>query len=131
MWLTGADKPLRAGEDAGACSAVHLPAACSLRHWPAPVGGNAALRVCRLGWPACLPVCLPAGVLREVSHAALMGFTEVWDSMEEAGKTVLLSARDNSADVIRTRSVAAVRGARRPLHCAGAVRQGLTGAARP
>ncbi|KAL4419692.1 hypothetical protein ABPG75_006790 [Micractinium tetrahymenae] len=59
LWLTGADKPLEAGEE--------------------------------------------AGVMREVSHAAVVGFTEVWDSMEDAGRLVLLSARDNTASVVRQR----------------------------
>jgi hypothetical protein len=35
-----------------------------------------------------------------MSHAALHGFTEVWDSMEEAAFTVLVSARDNTAKVV-------------------------------
>ncbi|KAL4437812.1 hypothetical protein ABPG77_005724 [Micractinium sp. CCAP 211/92] len=59
LWLTGADKPIEAGEN--------------------------------------------AGMLREVGHAAVVGFTEVWDSMEEAGRQVLLSARDNTASVVRQR----------------------------
>ncbi len=40
------------------------------------------------------------GRLREVSHAALAGFAEVWDAMEDAGRLVLLSARDGVADVV-------------------------------
>ncbi|KAL4425230.1 hypothetical protein ABPG75_009246 [Micractinium tetrahymenae] len=41
-----------------------------------------------------------AGTLRELSHAALAGFTEVWEAMEDAGRLVLLSARDGVADVV-------------------------------
>lgn len=41
--------------------------------------------------------------MREVSQAALGGFTEVWDSMEEAGYLVLTSARDNTAAVVEHR----------------------------
>ncbi|KAI7839216.1 hypothetical protein COHA_007029 [Chlorella ohadii] len=44
-----------------------------------------------------------AGTLREVGQAAVLGFTQVWDSMEEAGQTVLLSARDSTAGVMRQR----------------------------
>jgi len=44
-----------------------------------------------------------AGTLREVSHAALTGFTEVWDAMEAAGRLVLLSARDGVAGVVSTK----------------------------
>lgn len=40
------------------------------------------------------------GRLREISHAALAGFTEVWDAMEDAGRLVLLSTRDGVADVV-------------------------------
>lgn len=77
---------------AGLCSA--------LAAWPgAPAGG----------WQpstAPPPPPLAAGVLREVSQAALLGFTEVWDGMEQAGLLVLLSARDNTADAVRQRCAA-------------------------
>ncbi|KAI3425125.1 hypothetical protein D9Q98_008897 [Chlorella vulgaris] len=43
------------------------------------------------------------GTLREVSRAALLGFTEVWDGLEDAGRVVLVSARDNTAQVVRQR----------------------------
>lgn len=59
LWMAGANKPLKPGED--------------------------------------------AGIMREVGQAAVLGFTQVWDSMEEAGQTVLLSARDSTAGVMRQR----------------------------
>ena len=41
--------------------------------------------------------------LREVSHAAVSGFSQVWEGMETAGRTVLHSARDSTAGVVRER----------------------------
>jgi hypothetical protein len=46
-----------------------------------------------------------AGALREASQAAILGFAQVWDAMEDAGKTVMLSARDNTAHVVRHKCV--------------------------
>lgn len=53
-----------------------------------------------VGQPTC---AFHAGTLREVSRAALLGFTEVWDGLEDAGRVVLVSARDNTAQVVRQR----------------------------
>lgn len=44
-----------------------------------------------------------AGVLRETSHAAAAGFSQVWEGMEDAGRAVLLSARDGAAGVVGDR----------------------------
>lgn len=44
-----------------------------------------------------------ASAVREASHATLAGFGEVWEGMEDAGRTVLLSARDSTASVVHER----------------------------
>lgn len=45
----------------------------------------------------------PMGLMREMSHATVSGFTEVWDSMENAGHLVLTTARDSTAKVVEHR----------------------------
>ena len=44
--------------------------------------------------------CLSAGTLREVAHASAVGCAATWDALEDAGKLVLLAARDSAADVV-------------------------------
>ena len=76
LWMAGADKPLKPGEEAGAlcsqaaaaCDACLQPAACSLLLLVL------SRRYLHLRSPS-LPC--PTGTLREVSQAAIMGFSEV------------------------------------------------------
>lgn len=86
---------------AAAFAAMAMNGAANCVAW---AGGKVAGGVL---WAAGADKRLEAGqdpsTLREVGHAALAGFTQVWDSMEEAGKTVLLATRDGTADVVRQR----------------------------
>lgn len=81
LWLTGANTPLKEGEEPGE---HHDNALC-----PRDTRSNCLSRA--------------AGFLSEVSHASAVGVGSVWTTLEEAGRTVLTSARDGSADVVKHR----------------------------